>query len=69
MLALLSSVIAAPSGAIAGKLFDSYGNYIPALELIGLISIAGMVAVAFAKIPRISNKPEGTPGVAAMRAE
>lgn len=69
MLALLSSVIAAPSGAIAGKLFDSYGNYTPALELIGLISLAGMVAVAFAKIPRISKKPEGAPGVAAMRAE
>jgi len=69
MLALLSSVIAAPSGAIAGKLFDSYGNYKPALELIGLVSLTGIVAVAFAKIPRTSKKPEGTPGVAATRAE
>jgi MFS family permease len=55
MLALLSSVIAAPSGAIAGGLFDLYGNYKPALELIGLISLIGMAAVAFAKMPRAAR--------------
>jgi MFS family permease len=55
MLALISSTIAAPSGAIAGGLFDLYGNYKPALELIGVVSLAGMVAAAFAKMPRTTS--------------
>ena len=55
MMALLSSTIAAPSGAIAGGLFDLYGNYTPALELIGVVSLAGMVAAAFAKMPRTTS--------------
>jgi cyanate permease len=51
-MALLSSVIAAPSSAIAGKLFDVYGSYAPALEVIGGLSIVGIVALAFANMPQ-----------------
>jgi sugar phosphate permease len=61
MLALISSTIAAPSGAIAGGLFDLYGNYRPALELIGVVSLTGMVAAAFAKMPRMRKVTEGKP--------
>jgi MFS family permease len=54
MMALLSTVIAAPSSAIAGKLFDIYGHYAPALELVGLLSCVGVAALAFATMPRPS---------------
>ena len=52
VLALLSSTIAAPSSAISGKLFDVYGSYAPALELIGLIALIGIIAGGFATMPQ-----------------
>ena len=62
VLALLSSAIAAPSSAISGKLFDAYGSYTPAFELIGMIGLVGIIAGGFAMIPRpravvIGEKP------------
>ena len=51
MMALITSVTAAPSSAIGGKLFDSYGSYTPAFELIGLVTLVAMVALVFATMP------------------
>jgi MFS family permease len=52
VLALLSSTIAAPASAISGKLYDVYGGYTQALELIAVISLVGIVAGGFATMPR-----------------
>ena len=51
-MAFLTSVIASPSGAISGKIFDSYGSYVPAFELMAFLSVLSIGALAFAVMPR-----------------
>lgn len=52
MLLLLTGVIGSPAGVIGGKLFDKFGSYNPAFELNILISAIGILALAFAPMPR-----------------
>jgi MFS family permease len=49
---LLTSVGASPAGAIGGRIFDIYGSYRPALELNAIVTTLGIVAMAFATLPR-----------------
>jgi hypothetical protein len=49
---LVTSVCAAPAGYVGGKLFDIYGSYTRAFELNCVIVVVGIVAVAFAAMPR-----------------
>ena len=52
MMALISSVTAAPSSAVGGKLFDAYGSYTAAFELIGLVALLAIAALIFATMPQ-----------------
>ncbi len=52
MMALISSVTAAPSSAIGGRLFDAYGSYTPAFELIAVVTIVAMATLALATMPQ-----------------
>ncbi len=52
---LLTSVLASPAGFIGGKIFDNYGGYARAFELNALLAVVGIVAMAFAKMPRPRN--------------
>jgi MFS family permease len=49
---LLTSVIGSPAGVIGGKIFDVYGGYARAFELNGLLAAIGILAMAFATMPR-----------------
>jgi len=57
MMALISSVTAAPSSAIGGKLFDAYGSYTRAFELIGLVTVLAIAALVFATMPQPTAVP------------
>jgi MFS family permease len=52
---LLTSVLASPAGFIGGKIFDNYGGYARAFELNALLAAIGIVAIAFATMPRPRN--------------
>jgi MFS family permease len=52
MMLLLTSGGASPAGVIGGKIFDTYGSYTRAFELNMLIAAIGIVAMAFATMPR-----------------
>jgi MFS family permease len=52
---LLTSVIASPAGYIGGKIFDRYGGYARAFELNALLAVVGIIAMAFATMPRPRN--------------
>ena len=52
VMTLLTSVFASPAGYIGGKIFDLYGSYTRAFELNCVIAAIGIVAVAFAVMPR-----------------
>jgi len=52
MTLLLTSGGASPAGIIGGKIFDMYGSYTRAFELNVLITAIGIVAMAFATLPR-----------------
>jgi MFS family permease len=47
-----SAFTCAPAGVIAGKLFDVYRSYTPALELNALISVIGIIALFFTTMPK-----------------
>jgi MFS family permease len=49
---LLTSCGASPAGLIGGRIFDVYGSYTRAFELNILIAAIGIIAVAFATLPR-----------------
>jgi sugar phosphate permease len=49
---LLTSVIGSPAGVIGGKIFDLYGGYSRAFELNALLAAIGIMAMAFATMPR-----------------
>lgn len=53
---LLTSVVASPSGAIGGKIFDVSGGYARAFELNALLAVIGIVAMLFAKMPQPHNR-------------
>jgi MFS family permease len=63
MMTLLTSVAASPAGFIGGRIFDLYGSYTRAFELNCVIAAVGIVAVAFAAMPR----PRNEVGAAAVR--
>jgi MFS family permease len=52
---LLTSVLGSPAGFIGGKIFDIYGGYARAFELNALLATIGIVAMAFATMPRPRN--------------
>jgi MFS family permease len=52
---LLTSVLGSPAGFIGGKIFDMYGGYARAFELNALLAAIGIVAMAFATMPRPRN--------------
>jgi MFS family permease len=52
MVLLLTGVVGSPAGVIGGKLFDHFGSYAAAFELNILTSAIGVVALAFAAMPR-----------------
>ncbi|HEX4003103.1 MAG TPA: MFS transporter [Candidatus Acidoferrales bacterium] len=52
MLILLTSGGASPAGLIGGRIFDVYGSYTRAFELNILIAAVGIIAMAFATLPR-----------------
>jgi MFS family permease len=51
-LMLFTSCGASPAGIIGGKIFDTYGSYTRAFELNVIVTVIGIVAVAFAMMPR-----------------
>lgn len=51
MMILLTSGGASPAGIIGGKIFDVYGSYARAFELNVVITLIGIVAMAFATMP------------------
>jgi MFS family permease len=52
MMLLLTGVVSSPAGVVGGRLFDRYGSYTPAFELNILVSAIGIVALAFAQMPK-----------------
>jgi MFS family permease len=55
---LLVSTLASPAGAAGGWIFDRYGSYTPAFELNALLAAIGIVAIAFAAMPRPKPQSE-----------
>jgi len=49
---LLISVCASPAGYVGGRIFDVYGNYTRAIELDCVMAAIGIVAIAFATMPK-----------------
>ena len=49
---LLTSCGASPAGLIGGKIFDVYGSYARAWQLNIVITVVGIIAMAFATLPR-----------------
>lgn len=52
MMLLLTSSLASPAGVIGGRIFDIYGSYDRAFELNVIIAAIGVLAMAFATLPR-----------------
>jgi MFS family permease len=52
MVLLLTGVVGSPAGVIGGKLFDRFGSYAAAFELNILVSAIGILALAFAHMPK-----------------
>jgi MFS family permease len=52
MLLLLTSGGASPAGVIGGMIFDKYHSYARAFELNFLLTVIGIIAMAFATLPR-----------------
>jgi len=49
---LLVSALASPAGWVGGKIFDTYGSYTKAIELNCLLAAIGILAIAFAAMPK-----------------
>jgi MFS family permease len=56
MMILLTSGGASPAGIIGGKIFDVYGSYTRAFELNVLMTLIGILAMAFATMPHPRSK-------------
>jgi len=52
MMLLVTGMVCSPAGVIGGKLFDRFGSYKLAFELNILLSLIGIIALAFATMPR-----------------
>jgi len=52
MMLLLSALACSPAALIGGRLFDVYKTYKPAFELNAALSILGIIALAFAQVPK-----------------
>jgi MFS family permease len=61
MALLLTGVIGSPAGVIGGKLFDRFGSYTPAFELNILVGVIGILALAFAQMPKHHTQTEPAP--------
>ena len=66
VMTLVTSVCASPAGFVGGKIFDLYGSYTRAFELNCVIVAVGIVAVAFAAMPRPRNET-GAPEIQRLR--
>lgn len=55
MYILLTSGFASPAGAVGGKIFDLYGSYAKSFELDAVLAAIGILAIAFATMPRPRN--------------
>jgi MFS family permease len=66
MVLLVTGVVGSPAGIIGGKLFDRFGNYAPAFELNVLVSAIGILALAFAHMPKQQVQMEGVPAEALL---
>ncbi|HUA87778.1 MAG TPA: MFS transporter [Bryobacteraceae bacterium] len=66
VMTLVTSVFACPAGFVGGKIFDLYGSYTRAFELNCAVVALGIVAVAFAAMPRPRNEA-GAPGIQRLR--
>jgi len=53
--------VGSPAGVIGGKLFDRFGSYAPAFELNILVSAIGVLALAFAHMPKHQTHTEAVP--------
>ena len=58
---LLVSTCASPAGWVGGKIFDAYGNYTKAIELNCLMAAIGILAIAFAAMPKPRNEVAAAP--------
>lgn len=58
---LLVSTLASPAGAAGGWIVDRYGSYTPAFELNAVLAAIGIVAIAFATMPRPRNVTATSP--------
>ena len=58
---LLVSACASPAGWVGGKIFDAYGNYTKAIELNCLMAAIGILAIAFAAMPKPRNEVTAAP--------
>ena len=61
----LISTFASPAGYVGGIIFDRYKSYTPAIELNCLIAVVGILAIAFAAMP----KPRGEMASPVLRQE
>jgi MFS family permease len=61
MMVLLTSALASPAGYVGGRIFDLYGNYTRAFELNAVLAAIGILAMAFATMPRPGNAMEAAP--------
>ena len=52
MMMLITAIVCSPAGLIGGKLFDVYRSYVPAFELNVLVTVLGIIAMAFARMPK-----------------
>jgi MFS family permease len=64
MMLLLTSGGASPAGIIGGKIFDIYGGYAHAFELNIVVTVIGIVAMAFATMPH--SRAERLPAAEAV---
>jgi MFS family permease len=52
MMVMLTSTLASPAGTVGGKIFDRYGSYARAFELEAVLAAIGILAMAFATMPK-----------------
>lgn len=57
MMLVVTGVVCSPAGVIGGRIFDRFGSYTLAFELNILISLIGIIALAFATMPRPLTLP------------
>lgn len=61
MMVMLTSTLASPAGYVGGRIFDRYGSYARAFELIAVLTAVSIVAMAFAVMPRPRSEAGAAP--------